>query len=70
MATTYQVFRVCMCLSVLLQSLYVGQGLDDDYWHTVRVKRRLHNVALSVDNSTEVEGKAQTQIIDCSLQTP
>ena len=41
----------------ILQTLVSGQALDDERWHTLRLRRRGQTVELSVDNGTKVRGK-------------
>ena len=43
-------------LILLLQTLSVGVGLDDDQWHTAYVKRRARKLELRVDNGSALKG--------------
>lgn len=53
-----------LCMLSLLQSITVGQGLDDDRWHTVWVKRRAQIMEMKLDNNTGIQGKYSLAIVD------
>ena len=44
-------------LIFILQTTYDGQGLNDNEWHTVRVRRRYKRLLLNVDDGVKVKGK-------------
>ena len=60
--------RVCACACVCFnpcldcpagkgpETIFAGQNLNDNEWHTVRVFRRGKNLQLTVDDLTPVEG--------------
>ena len=50
-----------LCVSLLIvcffQSVSVGEGLDDDIWHTIKLIRRARHMQLKVDNRSASRGK-------------
>lgn len=69
---------MCVCVSVLSvcvnrcldcpagkgpETIFAGQNLNDNEWHTVRVFRRGKNLKLTVDDLPPVEGTSHPLFI-------
>ena len=50
-------------LSLLLQVFFVGQGLNDDQWHTLHVTRRGQSMDVKVDSEATSRGENMRNLI-------
>lgn len=47
------------------ETIFAGQNLNDNEWHTVRVFRRGKSLKLTVDDLQPVEGTTSLSLIQC-----
>ena len=53
----------------LLQTLFAGSGLDDNRWHTVKLKRRAQDLELTLDGHEPQKGNINSSVSNqaCSV---